>query len=185
MPATPNKLTIDTNGVAVTVDILDVYSQSQTTYTASGGGTSHTLPLAISSPTEFYLTDSGVFTVSAKFAGVEIANTSITVGAGVPATYKLQPVTSANVASLLADRANIATSPTTYTQTYSTAASTVPAATVVAVATTAAGLTSYGYAQAQADAIPVAINALADDVLALKKVITRIIDDLQACGLAG
>ena len=74
---------------------------------------------------------------------------------------------------------------TAYTQTYSTAARTVPDATVAAVATTAATNSSpYGYAgSAQADAIPVAINALAADVLALKKVITAIIDDLQTMGL--
>lgn len=72
-----------------------------------------------------------------------------------------------------------------YTQTYATAARVVPAATVAAVLTTAAALTSYGFTQAQADSIPVAINALAADVLALKKVITAIIDDLQAVGIAG
>jgi hypothetical protein len=72
-----------------------------------------------------------------------------------------------------------------YTQTYSTAARTVPNATVSSVATTAATQTTpYGYAgAAQADAIPVAINALAADVLALKKVITALIDDLQAAGI--
>ena len=76
---------------------------------------------------------------------------------------------------------------TTYTQTYSTTASTVPNATVASVATTASTQTTpYGYAsQAQADAIPVNINALAADVLALKKVIGQIIDDLQALSLAG
>lgn len=73
-----------------------------------------------------------------------------------------------------------------YTQTYSTAARTVPNATAVAVVTTAATNSSpYGFAQAQADAIPVAINALEADVLALKKVITALIDDLQAVGIAG
>lgn len=74
----------------------------------------------------------------------------------------------------------------TYTQTYSTADTTVANATVAAVATTGATNSSpYGYSGAtQADAIPVAINALAADVLQLKKVVTQIIDDLQAAGLA-
>jgi len=73
-----------------------------------------------------------------------------------------------------------------YTQTYATTARTVPNATAVSVATTAATNSSpYGYAQAQADAIPVAINALEADVVALKKVIGAIIDDLQAVGIAG
>ncbi len=73
---------------------------------------------------------------------------------------------------------------TTYTQTYNTAATTVPDATVAAVATTAAGLAAYGYTEAQANAIPVAINALAADVLALKKVITSLIDTLQTNNIA-
>lgn len=64
-----------------------------------------------------------------------------------------------------------------YTLTYSTAARTVPAATATTVATTAATLIAYGYTQAQADSIPVAINALEADVLALKKVIVALIND--------
>ena len=73
---------------------------------------------------------------------------------------------------------------TTYTQTYSTAASTVPAATATAVATTAATSTSpFGYSQAQADALVASVNALVADNLALRKVINQIIDDLQAVGL--
>jgi hypothetical protein len=95
---------------------------------------------------------------------------------------------------------------TTYTQTYSTAASTVPAATyaaptVTGVATTNVTKTNsspYGFSSSDADAVvtflgaaPAAILslntqlvALAADVLALKKVITNIIDDMQALGLA-
>lgn len=73
--------------------------------------------------------------------------------------------------------------PTAYTQTYSTAARTVPVATQVAVVTTAASTSAYGFTQAQADAIPVAINAAAADILALKKVVTALIDDFQAFGL--
>lgn len=78
-----------------------------------------------------------------------------------------------------------ATRPTAYTQTYSTAVKTVPNATVLSVATTAATQTTpFGYAgAAQADAIPVAINALAADVLEIKKVVTAIIDDLQITGI--
>ena len=74
---------------------------------------------------------------------------------------------------------------TTYTQTYDTATTTVADATVAAVATTAATTsTPYGYAgAAQADAIPVAINALAADVLVLRKLINSLIDDLQQAGM--
>lgn len=72
------------------------------------------------------------------------------------------------------------------TQTYSTTATTVAAATVAAVATTAATQTTpYGYGSAaQADAIPVAINALTADVLVLRKLINEIVDILQLAGLA-
>ena len=95
-----------------------------------------------------------------------------------------------------------------YTQTYSTAAKTVPNATVTAqsdtvgaavASTGATNVTPYGYAEAQANAIvanvntlktdaaahTTAINALAADVLALKKVITALIDDGQTLGLYG
>jgi hypothetical protein len=85
---------------------------------------------------------------------------------------------------------------TAYTQTYSTASRTVPAATVVAVA----GATPAGGTGATAGAydtaanrdiliatcaeMKVSINALIDDVLILKKNITAIIDDLQTLKLA-
>jgi hypothetical protein len=75
-------------------------------------------------------------------------------------------------------------SPTAVTQTYSTADTTVAAATAANVATTAAtNVSPYGYAQAQADAIPVAINALIADALVLRKVQNTIIDALQAAGI--
>lgn len=88
-----------------------------------------------------------------------------------------------NTAAAIA-ASKLAFTKTTYTQTYNTAAATVPAATAVNVVTTAAGLASYGFTQAQADAIPVAINATQADVLALKKVVTQLIDDLQVNGIA-
>lgn len=71
-----------------------------------------------------------------------------------------------------------------YTQTYATAARVNPAATALAVATTPAALVSYGYTQAQADAIPVAINALEADLLAMKKLVNALIDDSQAIGIS-
>jgi hypothetical protein len=79
------------------------------------------------------------------------------------------------------------TSGQTYTQTYSTAARTVPEATVVAQVTTAlvdsvTGNFAYDTA-AQGEAIPVAINALAADLLALKKVVTALINDLRTAGI--
>lgn len=73
-----------------------------------------------------------------------------------------------------------------YTQTYSTAARTVPAATAAGVVTTAAtNVAPYGFTQAQADALVAAVNADQADLLALKKVVNALIDDLQALLLAG
>lgn len=75
--------------------------------------------------------------------------------------------------------------PTAYTQTYATATRTHNNVTSSAVATTAATLAAYGYTQAQADAIPVAINAIAADLLNLKQLVNSMIDDQQANGLWG
>ena len=65
------------------------------------------------------------------------------------------------------------TAGTVFTQTYSTADPVVPAAT---------NSTPFGFSEAQANAIPVAINALAADVLALRKALNAVIDELQAVG---
>jgi len=64
-----------------------------------------------------------------------------------------------------------------YTQTYSTASKTVPNATAPG-AGGGSGADATTFIGAQCD-------ALTADVLALKKVITALIDDLQAFGLAG
>lgn len=61
---------------------------------------------------------------------------------------------------------------TTFTQTYSTSATVVPAATVTSLANDADGTT-----------IASAVNALAADVLALRKVINAVIDEMQAAGM--
>ncbi len=90
----------------------------------------------------------------------------------------------ARVTRALATNYVSSANPQTYTQTYATAARTNPAMTATAVATTAAALAAYGYSQAQADSIPVAINALTVDLLAVKQLVNGIVDDLQAKGLA-
>lgn len=73
--------------------------------------------------------------------------------------------------------------PSAYTQTYSTTTRTHANITASAVATTAATLASYGFTQAQADAVPVAINANATDIANVKQVLNQVIDDLQTLGL--
>lgn len=70
-----------------------------------------------------------------------------------------------------------------FTQTYSTAAYTIPDATAVAVATTGAATSSYGYAEAQANAIVAAVNALITDVLAIRKALNAVIDEIQNDGI--
>ena len=73
------------------------------------------------------------------------------------------------------------------TKTYNTPAEVIPAATAVAVATTGSTLTTpYGYTtSAQADAIPVAVNALEADVLALRKMVVTLTQALEAVGILG
>lgn len=102
MPATPQLLTVDPGGVTAIVDISDSYGTSITAYTASGGGTSHTLPLSISTPTAFWLTTGGTFTVSAKIGQAEIAGGTVEVGSGIPATYTVQPVTAGHLVAAFA-----------------------------------------------------------------------------------
>lgn len=76
------------------------------------------------------------------------------------------------------------TRPTALTQTYATASRTHAAPTAAAVATTAAtNITPFGFAQAQADAIVAAVNALVVDVANVKQVLNAVIDDLQGLGL--
>lgn len=88
-------------------------------------------------------------------------------------------------ASAILSAIGVPSSPTTYTQTYATAAQTVSAATALAAVTTAATQsTPFGYVtQAQADAVVAAVNALILDVLAIRKVQNSLIDDLQSSGL--
>lgn len=72
----------------------------------------------------------------------------------------------------------------TFTQTYSVTDTTVPAGTAAAVVATASALSSYGYTQAQADALITSHNLLVAEVLQLRKLIGAIIDVLQAKGIA-
>lgn len=91
MPKTTDQINVDPSGVTMTVDIFDHFGTSVTAYTASGGGTAHTLPLQISSFTEFYLTGPDDYTVSCKVKGTEVAGArgttaSVTARNGVPVT---------------------------------------------------------------------------------------------------
>ena len=73
-----------------------------------------------------------------------------------------------------------------YTQTYSTADRTVPAATQSTPPAGGTGTTAGAYDTAEnRDLMIASITAGAADLLALKKVVNALIDDLQASGLIG
>lgn len=73
--------------------------------------------------------------------------------------------------------------PSAITQTYSTTATTHSNMTSADVLTTAATTSAYGFTQTQADSIPVAINAIRADLINLKGVVNKALDDLQSLGL--
>lgn len=106
-----------------------------------------------------------------------------------------------DLVTALATKVDEPESPVAFTQTYSTAAAVVPAAptnltltaTAIAAKTASTTLTDSGTADAAAVAdslnqaqkdLGTQINTLAADVLALKKLVTQIIDILQAASLA-
>ena len=73
-----------------------------------------------------------------------------------------------------------------YTQTYSTTARTVPAATQATPPAGGTGATVGAYDTAEnRDLMIASITAGAADLLALKKVVNALIDDLQEIGLIG
>jgi len=73
---------------------------------------------------------------------------------------------------------------TAYTQTYSTASKTVPAATQSPPPAGGEGTTAGAYdSAANRDLMIASVTAGAADLLALKKVVNALIDDLQALGL--
>lgn len=73
---------------------------------------------------------------------------------------------------------------TAFTQTFSTAVHTVPAATQVAAPAGGTGTAAGGWDTAgNRDAAITSINAAKTDIEELKKVVNGIIDDLQALGL--
>lgn len=100
-----------------------------------------------------------------------------------------------NKAAQQAAANRVAGAPTAYTQTYSTADRTIAAPTAVttglsAVAVTGAATSSYGFTEAQANALIaqvnfliVAVTALIADDLDVRRGLTGIIDDLQASGV--
>ncbi len=100
-------------------------------------------------------------------------------------TYPNPAVTKSSTTTWGVYNVTAVTRPAAYTLTFATAASRVLAAdTAVAVATTAAGtVTPNGYTTAaQANAIPVGINALIVDLDVTKTVLKQVIADLQAQG---
>ena len=84
-----------------------------------------------------------------------------------------------------AQLATVPASPVAFTQTYSTTAVTVPAATATNAPAGGTGATAGAYdTAANRDLLIASNNALVADVLALRKVVNSLIDILQAAGLA-
>lgn len=74
----------------------------------------------------------------------------------------------------------------TYTQTFSTASRTVPAATAVNPPAGGTGAAAGGYDTAgNRDLAITSLTAVIADVATLRQIVTGIIDDLQAHGLIG
>jgi hypothetical protein len=91
------------------------------------------------------------------------------------------PNTDLSVRSISASLGLGSEAPTVYTQTYSTAATTVPAATQLTPPAGGTGATAGAYdTAANRDLMIASITAGAADLLALKKVVNALIDDLQA-----
>lgn len=85
----------------------------------------------------------------------------------------------------LTDPSHIGFTKNTYTQTYSTAARTVPNATSTAAPAGGTGATAGAYDTAgNRDALIASHNALITDVDNLRKVVTALIDDLQTNNIA-
>jgi hypothetical protein len=112
--------------------------------------------------------------------------TTLTALAGTRVGVITEYIDSTHVRAAIEGFEGVATG-SAYTQTYTTALKTVPAATAANVGTTNATTTTpWGFATStQANDIGVAMNATQADVLALKKVINALIDDLQAAGIVG
>ena len=161
--------------------------------TVTGAATVSTTLGVTGTSTLAAVTASGLVTANngltvATGKAVSIAGTStLTVGTGATILGGTLAVTgTTTVANFGMGSKTPVGAATTYTQTYNTAARTIPAATAAGVVTTGSTITTpYGYVgAAQADAIPVAINALEADVLALKKVVVAIVQDITAVGIA-
>src|SRR4051794_20390249 len=91
MPNTTDQITVDPQGQSMVVDILDSYGNSVTCYTSLHGSSAFTLPVTITTPTTFFLTVGGNYSVSAKVGGSEIAGAAgqraaVQAAKGVPVT---------------------------------------------------------------------------------------------------
>ena len=74
---------------------------------------------------------------------------------------------------------------TVITKTYNTPGTTIANATAADVASTPSALASYGYTQAQADALIASHNELVADVAVLRGVVVTLVQALEAIGALG
>jgi len=183
------KTTTGGTGTAGTVNIATLESATNgaggnlvlTSGVSSGTGTSQiqfwTSPAGASSATDNTLTQrltiDGAGDITIAEGGDLILGTTTGTKIGTATTQKLGFFNATPVVQ-----------PTAYTQTYSTASKTVPAATASNPPAGGTGATAGAYDTAvNRDAMITSLTNNIADVLALKKVVNSLIDDLQALGL--
>lgn len=94
MPTTVGGVRVDPGGRSLAVDITTNGTVRPTAYTAQNGVTAHSLPVTISTITEFWFTQPTPAIFSAKLSGVEIAGQGgSTVGFYISPTNQIQVLT--------------------------------------------------------------------------------------------
>lgn len=93
MAVTIGGVKIDPNGQTLVVDVTTDGGARPTVYTAAGGSSTHSLPVTISTASEFHIVAPTTLVVSVKRNGVEIAGQG-----GVTRSFDIQPGTVASMA---------------------------------------------------------------------------------------
>lgn len=76
MPSTPCKITVDPSGTTLSVTLKTNAGATAVAYTTQDGSTTVTFPQSISALTTYYIAIPGIYSVSAKLGGQEIAGRS-------------------------------------------------------------------------------------------------------------
>lgn len=187
----PNASSIRFRNFADTLDIVGVGVDAANGVNIGNGGTVTASSVAIAgtnsisllTPTVLWRESGGTTRVTITHAAASIVNVAAATSLALQSNGSGRILLDATGLSFFGV-ATVARA-AALTQTYATVSRTNPAMTSVAVATTAAtSVGPFGYTTAaQADAIPVAINALRVDVEGIKQFVNAMADDFQAYGL--